>query len=768
MRGLYRAGLLLVPALVRGAGAVASEGNTPSAFITIELPQSEVGSDYSFLSFRVDVLESQQACGSPNATINGTRLPADSRWSLPVPVRPGEPVASVVDRNDADGSRADGEDDGDDDTARRDVAFVRWTADCVSWGGEAREQRMELHVVSMQTGTETEAGDDTDTTANRQARPFAAPAVTVRFRQTAPVRIIDVEGAANVFYFDGTANDNVGDDGNDHTAELAAWQNSLLLLQHHVAVLQHDLALRTQYVRDRFGGAGLPGSNLPLSVSDRPCGGNAVTSWIGSVFHKIASAAHSLYDDGDAHGSSGGDEPDPAGPPEWLAPMCLAHFGHNRKPFVAPPSLPPPPPPFLLHCPSSLTPASPEDEPLVDVGADNDGGYDVDAASNTANADNAGDAAVVWTADHTDADSQAPPSAMGGGGVRGRPMRGYGPDGFAVRTGWADHRGSVRFRQSSHDGLGTFGRAPIAKMLALFGLLLVVFIFVRRWHLSRRHRFQGRFDGHAHGSDSFRRGLRSSVRDNVHAWVARLRTHIAAARHDRHARRLAYRERHAQRRAAVRAFVRRVRRFLVSGNGEKTPSPTPRRAATPILPVAAPDRPTAAPAYGHIEVDIARTGTPAPPPSRPLSRSSRSSFEREIAEFRAVADVVGQMVAAEEGRAAISQAAAARREEEEDGVHERSRPRPPPAFRQPPPPPPPPPSVATAPSVVGGGGGSRYHRGYGARDAAGLDCDTDSESDARSLPPAYDEGDAASYVHLVEASSVVADGFQYRAGEPRP
>lgn len=263
-------------------------------------------------------------------------------------------------------------------------------------------------------------------------------------------------------------------------------------------------------------------------------------------------------------------------------------------------------------------------------------------------------------------------------------------------------------------------------MIAFFALILVLlFVFVR--HLRNR-----RIRDHL-------RNRRSDQPRGFRGFAARFQAFTEECR-ERRERRQARRERRRQRRESVRNFFRSVRRLLFSGDDDDEKLAE----AGGVTPGRTGPRPAA---NGHIEASM--------PPSR--QRTPIPSLEDDIAQFRAAVDVVGQMIAAEEGRVAVAQTAEARRRQEEDQeqaarTRASATTRPPPAptasYYQPPPPPPPPPSMANSSSVYGG---------YGQRDAGDIDSDFD---DVESLPPAYSSDDYDT-VNLVEAS-VIADGFQYR------
>ncbi|KJR87124.1 uncharacterized protein SPSK_01471 [Sporothrix schenckii 1099-18] len=775
MHGLLQAGLLLAPALARGVGATASpQHDKPSAFVTLDVPDAGLENSTPFLTFRLDVFESLTPCGTANVTINGEALPEDGKLSLPL-----VPDFQALDTAEADTNA--------DETSNKDTpsAVISWGSDCVSWGGRDREQVMNLRIVSVNG---VAVNDDA-----------AKAPTTVRFRQIAPARIVLIQNAASAFHFNdehfkppttltASADTAVDTDDSDNTsdndadaADLIAWENSLIMMHRSVALLHHSIDARERYIVDRFGPSASPlidAHKYGAGKRGGPCSG--VTSVIGSVLHKVAGTAKSLY--GELIANTFGEDT-PRGQPGWAPPHGHHHgapqgprHGHPKgQPFMfrpycvpehgraGPPPPPPPPPSFLFHCSSVFAPlTAPDDElttpspppppskgfrpkhphgppPPVSQPSNDEGHHH----------GGPGPEGPSWVGMAGGGRFDKRPVNKGGE-FRGRKMHGYGPDGPQPRVAW----------KHGHHGYGShlFRHAPVAKMVAFFSLVLILlFVFGRR---CRNRRVKERLLRRANRPRGFRRFTTRFQRS----------TEGSQERHerqqDRHERRQARRERRRERRrehkASVRSFFRNIRRFVFGGhNGdEKLGEPNTRPSDRTNL---------RTPADGHIVTST--------PPSR--QHSPAPSLEDEIAEFRAAADVVGQMIAAEEGRAAIAQTAESRRQQQDDdlerAMHSVSPPAsrnairpapvsasapaaaraaPPPApiapYRQPPPPPPPPPSVVNTSNVVAG---------YGRRDAAGIDSDFD---DTESLPPAYSPDDDA-YVNFVEAS-LVADGFQYHPG----
>ncbi|CAK7223758.1 hypothetical protein SEUCBS140593_005343 [Sporothrix eucalyptigena] len=844
MHGLLKAGLLLAPALAGGVGATVSpQDNKPSAFISLDVPDG-LKEGTPFLSFRLDVKESTNACGTPNITFNGEPLPDNGQLSLP--------LVPDLDFNEPDHKTSKVND------IYQPSAVLNWETDCVSWGGQEREQLMRLRIVSV-NGVDVDEKESTDNAA------------TIRFRQTAPARVLLVDGAASVFEFndnyfvapppppaptttskakapkatseidnDFDNDEDDFDDADEIDPDLVAWENSLIMLHRSAALLHHDIHLREHYILQRFGPDASPIAHGPPGFGpkhDGPCSG--ITSFVSSVFHKVAGTAKSIYGDlvanafgydsprhhGPPHGfhprppfdGPFGGPPGPPGPhgphhgPPFGGPPPHGPFsGPNGPPFggphgmpgfpmrpycfpgndrQGPPPPPPPPPSFLFHCPAppppnegfpppppeGLPPPPPEGFPPPPPG---EGfpppppeGFPGEpfppkhphGAPPTGPPPGNHGPPPPGEGPH-DGPHGGPPGAPHGGPsgrpdgegpfwmafkhgsndkgaqFRGRKMHGHGPDGPPPPDFWNHGRHP---HGGPHGGPFSFGRAPVVKMVAFFALVIVLlFVFARH---CRNRRMEQRL-----------RNRRANRPRGFRGFAARFQEFTEEVQ-ERHERRQARRERRRQRRASMRGFLRTVRRFLFAGEDDDEKLAADANGASATERAALRTN-----ADGHIVTSA--------PPSR--NRSPAPSLEDEIAQFRVAADVVGQMIAAEEGRIAIAQTAESRRRQQQDEDLERAMrsvspvstaaspvpvaaaPSPPPAptapYNQPPPPPPPPPSMANSSSVYGG---------YGRRDAAGIDSDYD---DVESLPPAYSPDDYQ-YVNLVEAS-VVADGFQYRPG----
>ncbi|CAK7272252.1 hypothetical protein SEPCBS57363_005038 [Sporothrix epigloea] len=300
MHGLFKAGLMLAPALASGIGATTSlQGNNPSAFITVDVPDVGLETDKHFLTLRVDVYESLDACGTAKLTINGEALPGSGRLSLPLVADDDIKTDSKINR------------------VSTPTADFAWDSDCLSLGDQDREQLLRLRIVSV-NGIDVTGTDTRDNS------------VAVHFRQTAPAHVLSVEGAASFFQFkddhsastakaiDHKAADAVNTDYADD-ADLVAWKENLDSLHRSMALLQHDTRLRERYIAERFGPDALSVVDHSSDHSNRiigaPC--SKFTAFLGSVFHTITGTAQSLYDELvlDAFGDDSKHRHNPSPPP---------------------------------------------------------------------------------------------------------------------------------------------------------------------------------------------------------------------------------------------------------------------------------------------------------------------------------------------------------------------------------------------------------------------------------------------------------------------
>lgn len=255
MRGLLKAGGLLAPAL---AGAVSlEEGESPSnrlaneesfiakrvvdtipsALITLHLPESTDTATTEDVVFRFDIRDSTDACGYGNVSINGQNLPEGGNGSFTV----------------------------DEDR----VIDTTWNLTCVTWNDVPQEQLLSMNIGSV------------------DGRPVDDVGFTVRFQQIAPVWISDVEGTASMTRIHSIKQpESPCDDGEalDVDAELA----ELGYLRGQVAELQDMIFAKERRIAETLGWAHHHG---PPMIED--C--DSLRCVMKALFHKVKGAAWPFY-----------------------------------------------------------------------------------------------------------------------------------------------------------------------------------------------------------------------------------------------------------------------------------------------------------------------------------------------------------------------------------------------------------------------------------------------------------------------------------------
>lgn len=300
MRGLLKAGVLLAPAL---AGAVAlEEDSISSAIITLRLPEATADSAMGHdLTFQFNILESNDACGYGNVTIEGQDLPEGGSGSL---------------------------------VMKEDIVDASWNFTCVAWNGKPQEQLLSLNIETI------------------NGQPIEDVGFTLRFQQVAPVWISDIEGDASMTRLHSlrqagpkhNCDDNDDNDDNDEIdpdAELA----ELDYLRWQVAELSHEIRAKEQRLADVLG--------WDRHIQD--C--DSLKCVIGTVVHKMKGAVKSVYG-GERHHGPHGPQGKHHGDKGMHFPQHEGHGNHTEDGPHPPPPPPhgrpsfPHPPPFCKCAPS--------------------------------------------------------------------------------------------------------------------------------------------------------------------------------------------------------------------------------------------------------------------------------------------------------------------------------------------------------------------------------------------------------------------------------
>ncbi|KAJ4390604.1 hypothetical protein N0V93_004200 [Gnomoniopsis smithogilvyi] len=297
MRGLLKTGVVLAPALARAValekGEISSlvqpsEGNKfidrakdtiPSALITLHLPESDDDTTSGDLVLRFDINEATEACGSGNVLISGQALSEEGSGSLVI-------------ENDR-------------------LIDAAWNLTCVTWNDVPQEQLLSLNV------------DFVD------GRPVEDVGFTVRFQQVAPVWISDVEGAASMTRLH-SLNQTKPDCHDDEELDIDAELAELDYLRWQMHELRHEIFARERRLAEAAGWEHPHGR--PMMVED--C--DNLRCVARALFHKVKGAALSFYTGDQFPGHHG---PGPHGPgPHGKGPKGpgAKHHGdhrhHNQSP----------------------------------------------------------------------------------------------------------------------------------------------------------------------------------------------------------------------------------------------------------------------------------------------------------------------------------------------------------------------------------------------------------------------------------------------------
>ncbi|ORY65019.1 uncharacterized protein BCR38DRAFT_189494 [Pseudomassariella vexata] len=201
MRGLLKAALWLTPALAR-----AFQDNPPSAFIRLDLATKEDDSPRE-TSLRLSVLESAESCGYGNVTLNGHSLIQDDA---------GIGSGSIT-------------------TDQGNIIVASWTFSCVDSETNHQEQALSLKV---------------DFIDSKQVEGLG---FTVQFQQTSPTWVTYIEGAESVikapklvFPSKDFKNKDVNNDLENEIAELEYMKMQLV-------ELEQAIFMKEQFLAEAFG-----------------------------------------------------------------------------------------------------------------------------------------------------------------------------------------------------------------------------------------------------------------------------------------------------------------------------------------------------------------------------------------------------------------------------------------------------------------------------------------------------------------------------------
>ncbi|CAM1511198.1 Fc.00g087110.m01.CDS01 [Cosmosporella sp. VM-42] len=339
MRGLVKAAALLLAPALAGASLFGLDETVPAAFVTLEIPLGK--NQAETLTLRLDVQESEQICGYANVTVNSQTLSQDANGS-------GRGHLNV--------------DNG---------AFIEaaWRFTCIGDEKNPFEQLMTFTVQSM------------------DGEPVPEASFSASFRQTFPVVISDIAGAAYVYRLSipipAESVDNVEADEEgtspkeafpkqpahekpDQEVELQAKMQELDLLHAQVQKLHQIIYMKEMAIYEQFASeeAATPSPTFNLRECDNvQCVVRGLAQkvkhkageWCGDMGGIFGGWGKGGKGHGPHHGPPHGHHPPGNGswphPPHGRPPMCPPcdrHHGRPHGPHHPPPwhhGPPPPPPP---------------------------------------------------------------------------------------------------------------------------------------------------------------------------------------------------------------------------------------------------------------------------------------------------------------------------------------------------------------------------------------------------------------------------------------
>ncbi|KAI5926651.1 hypothetical protein F4810DRAFT_652972 [Camillea tinctor] len=312
MRGLLKAALLLAPALVTALPTKQQDDKAPHALITLDFNGKAEDGFIQETTLELDVLESASPCDYGNITLNGQTLAQDEI---------GIGSGSIT-------------------TEHGNIIIANWKFTCMHMGNDLKGQLMTFDVVYVDDKKVEDVG------------------FSIRFQQTAPVSVLFIDGAESIIQ---TPRLSPPNEEVPHQDEFSTGlENELVeleMMKHELRALEHSIALKVQYIAENFD---FKRPEELLSVSE--C--DSLKCIVKAVYHRVKGMASGFY------GSNSFGEPH-HGKPHWPFHHGKGRHG-GRPPFFPPqfhgnhthgnhtfPPRPPfhdrpphfhPPPPFC-HCP---------------------------------------------------------------------------------------------------------------------------------------------------------------------------------------------------------------------------------------------------------------------------------------------------------------------------------------------------------------------------------------------------------------------------------
>lgn len=314
MRGLLTAAALLAPALASGRTLKRDE-ETPSAFIRLDVPHAEDDSVKLQTTLRLSVLESEESCGHGNVLLNGQALSQD----------------------------ADGLGSGSISTEQGSLLIANWKFACVDLDDAHKEQTLDVHVDFVDGKEVNDMG------------------FTVQFQQKGQVWVTYIEGADSIITAPKLDFFPEEPQGHEFNPELDAEISELEFMKMQLVELEQAIFMKELFLAEAFGFHSRKGSKLS-DCDNLKCIAKSMYDSVKGVASKFY--GHGMGEDGLFGGPPGphhrgshhmgphGGKPGKPGPHHGFP-----GFPHHHNETHGNHTMPPPPhgkpdfPPPFCHCP---------------------------------------------------------------------------------------------------------------------------------------------------------------------------------------------------------------------------------------------------------------------------------------------------------------------------------------------------------------------------------------------------------------------------------
>ncbi|KAI0483318.1 hypothetical protein GGR56DRAFT_623862 [Xylariaceae sp. FL0804] len=301
MRGLLKAALLLAPALATALPSVRPGPPEAQTLIKLDLNAEDDGEVFQETALDLRIHESASPCGDARVTLNGQALYQDDT---------GIGSGSIT-------------------TEYGNIIVANWKFTCVRVDDESQGQLMTFSVLYVDDKKVDDVG------------------FSVQFRQTAPVSVIYVDGADVVSERPQSDDSFKHGTEEDVPADLETELAELRMMEEQLMELERSIAMKAQYISEAFS-LDQPGELLTLGQCD------SLKCIFKVMFHRMRGVT-SLWAGG--HGRMFGGPHGPLGPRPPFFPPHHGAGNHSHGNHTFPPHHPPhgkPPhfrPPHFCHCP---------------------------------------------------------------------------------------------------------------------------------------------------------------------------------------------------------------------------------------------------------------------------------------------------------------------------------------------------------------------------------------------------------------------------------